>query len=371
MISQKWQEWIISATLILGSTCVMLFFSEIALRVWYPQQLGVWHQTRDGLAIHRPNSSVYSFNRENYINSLGMRDREHSIKKKDGAFRILLLGDSFMEAFQVRFDESFPKLLEDRLRESGIPNVEVINAAVSGWGTEDELAYFLRYGKQLEPDLTVVAVTLHNDISDNMREQFYTLNDGRLIARPVRETPAMKYLLSQLKGFVAAHSHLFQLWRRFWYRKEIQNTGLQLNHHMVNLLSGSDAERMERGWQLTFQELRAIQIGGRGIGAETAVVLIPLSLQLSKDRLVKLIAENNIGQQYIMDRNPQDMMIKFGTTQGIQVIDLLPTFKQWRRKQGTELYLERDGHWNPDGHEVAANTVAGELLSRGLVKSQR
>src|SRR5712692_8691660 len=103
MSTQKWRECIANATLILVSTCVMLFFSEIALRVFYPQQLGKWYQTRDGLAIHQPNSSTtyLGTNHKIYINSLGMRDREHAIKKEDGTFRILLLGDSFMEAFQV------------------------------------------------------------------------------------------------------------------------------------------------------------------------------------------------------------------------------------------------------------------------------
>ena len=46
----------------------------------------------------------------------------------------LVLGDSFMEALQVPFEESFPYLLGTGLRQATGKQVEVINAAVGGWG---------------------------------------------------------------------------------------------------------------------------------------------------------------------------------------------------------------------------------------------
>jgi lysophospholipase L1-like esterase len=368
MSSRKWRRWLANLSLVLTSTFLMLFLGELALRIFYPQQLGVWHETRDGLAIHRPNSTINFLNHEIQINSLGMRDRDHAVKKRDGTFRILLLGDSFMEALQVPFDESFPKVLEDRLRDAGVRDVEVVNAAVSGWGTEDELAYLVRYGKQLEPDLILVAMTLHNDVSDNLRERFYTLNEGQLQARPVHETPSKEYLALQIKGFIATHSHLFQLWRKYWYRKEIQNTGFQLNRHVANLLSNTKTDTIERGWRLTFQEMAAIQTEGKEIGAEAVVVLIPSSLQLSREKLGRLMATNNMSQHDITGSEPQDMMLKFGKTQGLETIDLLPAFKEWGEKRNEQLYLESDGHWNSTGHRLAADNVASEFLHRRLVK---
>ena len=207
--------------------------------------------------------------------------------------------------------------------------------------------------------------------NDGMREQFYTLNYGRLIVRPVREAPAMEYLLLRLKAFVASHSHLFQLWRKFWYRKEIQETGLRLNQHVVNLLTGNDAKSMARGWQLTFKELAEMQKEGRTIGAKTAVVLLPLSLQLSNEHFGKFMASNDISTENMVDRKPQDTMIKFGVTEGVEMIDLLPVFKEWVEKRNEQLYLERDGHWNSIGHRVAADSVASELLRRRLLKGHK
>jgi len=355
--------------MILVSTSLMLVISEGALRILYPQQLGVWYETRDGLAIHRPNSVIRFGNHEIHINSVGMRDREHSVQKADGTIRILLLGDSFMEALQIQFEESFPKLLEDRLRQAGVRNVEVVNAAVSGWGTEDELAYWVRYGKALKPDLILVAVTLHNDVSDNLRQNFYTLKDGQLQARPIKVSPTTEYWAIQFRAFIASHLHLIQLWRKFWHRGEIQNTGRQLNQHVASLLSRRNTETIAKGWELTFQEFAAIQSEAKGIRAKMAIVLIPLALQVYKDKFSKFIRENDIPQISLAE--PQEKMINFGRTQGIETIDLLPVFKEWREKQNQPLYLENDGHWNSNGHRVAADSVATELQYRGLLKNAR
>ena len=361
------RTWTANAVVVLVSTCAALLFSEILVRMFFPQPLGLWSETRDGLSIHRPNRSVTYLNHEVHINSWGMRDREHAVKKREGAFRILVLGDSFMEALQIPFDESFPKLLEDRLRESGLPNVEVINAAVSGWGTEDELAYLVRYGKQLEPDLILVAMTLHNDVSDNLRGRFYTLENGRLEVKPVRQTPAAEYMKIQLKSLVASYSELFQLWRKYQYRENMEDAERLLNYRVANLLSSQESAVIAKAWQLTFQEFSAIQTEGKSIGATTAVMLIPMSLQLSEPRLLRLIANNAVPGSHVVERKPQDKMIEFGAQHKIEIIDLLPEFKAWQTRTGKELYLQKDGHWNSSGHRTAASSVAQELNHRGLI----
>jgi len=163
---------ILGALIVVVSTCLSLLGVELALRQFYPQQLGVWYNTRDKMVIHPPNLKVYlsPFNQEVRFNSFGMRDREHTVDKEEGTFRILLLGDSFMEALQVPFVESFPKLLETRLQHSMPQVVEVINSAVSGWATDDQLAYLTRYGVKYKPDLILVAMTIHNDLQENMEK---------------------------------------------------------------------------------------------------------------------------------------------------------------------------------------------------------
>jgi len=199
------------------STVIALFIAEIGLRIFYPQRLGVWYNTRDGMVMHWPNLRTHRVNgrKEVQINSLGMRDREHNVKRKGDTFRILLLGDSFMEAFQVSFEESFTKPLARCLQQSTDQVVEVINAAVSGWGSDDQLAYLNRYGVEFKPDLILVAMTLHNDVSDNLRERYHIIVGEKLLARPVRDRGVFEYMIVQIKDFIAAHSHLYQLYRKY------------------------------------------------------------------------------------------------------------------------------------------------------------
>jgi len=178
----------LSVGLVIGAIAVGVLLAEAGLRLFYPQQLGVWYQDREGLGLHWP-GLVTRFPQSSFpvaFNSAGMRDREHAVAKPDGVFRVLVLGDSFMEALQVPFEESFPSVVEHELSQETGRRVEVVNASVSGWGTDDELKYLTRYGTQWKPDLILVAMTLHNDISDNLREQFHTIRNGALIeqARP-------------------------------------------------------------------------------------------------------------------------------------------------------------------------------------------
>ena len=44
-----------------------------------------------------------------------MRDVEHRIDADSNVFRVVILGDSFMEAYQVELHESLPRRLEDEL----------------------------------------------------------------------------------------------------------------------------------------------------------------------------------------------------------------------------------------------------------------
>src|SRR5262249_3540321 len=83
-------------------------------------------------------------------------------------FRILVLGDSFVEAMHVPLEATFHRLLEQQLS-AGDPTrrIEVFAAGISGWGTASELLYFEQYGVRFKPDLVVLAVYPGNDVKNN------------------------------------------------------------------------------------------------------------------------------------------------------------------------------------------------------------
>lgn len=93
-------------------------------------------------------------------NSLGFRDREHAVAKPAGVYRIVVLGDSIAAGLHVeRNEDVFPPILEQVLVQGGL-RAEVINLAVSGYNTQQEVEMLRDKGLQYHPDLVVVAYTM-------------------------------------------------------------------------------------------------------------------------------------------------------------------------------------------------------------------
>src|SRR5262245_23113968 len=71
------------------------------------------------------------------INSHGIRDRERTVNKPRGVYRVAALGDSFTEARQVDMDKTYTSLTEKELNRRhcrGEGEVEVLNFGVPGYG---------------------------------------------------------------------------------------------------------------------------------------------------------------------------------------------------------------------------------------------
>jgi len=93
-------------------------------------------------------------------NSLGFRDREHALAKPAGVYRIVVLGDSIAAGLHVeRNEDVFPPILERLLVQDGL-RAEVINLAVSGYNTQQEVEMLREKGLQYHPDLVIVAYTM-------------------------------------------------------------------------------------------------------------------------------------------------------------------------------------------------------------------
>ena len=361
--------------LVVVSTILSLLLAEWSIRTFYPQQLAVRHTTEDGLVIHPPGLTTYltEFKQEVRFNAMGMRDKDHAKAKPPNTARILVLGDSFMEALQVAFEDSFPSLLELGLRDRLQENVEVINCAVSGWGQDDQLAYLTEIGRAFEPDLILVAMTLHNDVLDNMEERFHTLAHDKLVARPLARRPLLERKILHVKDFFASRSHLAQLLRKWKIRGEIQNAATALDGHVRELISRNGGSvDLQRGWKLTFELFKRIREVGKSMGADTAIILIPLKAQLQEDSLEEFLNSAGMSIDDVVIDKPQQEMKTFGHEANIEIIDLLPTLRKWTMEHrtseaGASLHLH-EGHWNVDGHILAAKSAVDELVRRNLVR---
>jgi len=368
-VKKRLRAWCVNALLTIGAVVTALGCAELGLRLFYPQPLGVWHQDREGLALHWPGLVTYlpQFGHVVSINSDGLRDREHAVPKTDGMYRILVLGDSFMEALQVPFEASFPSRLERELGKTTRTPVEVVNASVSGWGTDDELTYLERYGARWQPDLILIAMTLHNDVKDNLRERFHRRENGTLTDGWQRTLSSPEFRLSELKGFLASRSHAYQLLLRARRSGERTVEAEQLDAHVADLFGATMSRELAKGLEITRLLLERIRVIAAQRKAKVAVVLLPLAVQVSGEASEGLIERVGMATGTLDIQRPQRLLRGVAQRVGIEVIDLLPAFRGWMAAGGPSLYLERDGHWNESGHRVAAGVVASELVRRGVV----
>jgi len=346
------------------SVCAGLILSEMLLRYAFPQSLGVWNQTRDGLILLRPSFNGYlpRFDTHVQTNSLGFRDRERDVDASTESYRILLLGDSFMEALQVEFEESFPHLLEEDLNESLPCHVEVVNAGVSGWGSDDQVTYLSRRGLELRPNMVLFAFTLHNDISDNLEERYHLRERERLRAKPVTNTSLLRHANLKLRSYLVSHSHLYQLAYKSWRSIGTAKAGGRLNEHLVQLMSVEPEAMAKNGWWITKQLLAEANRLSKLGGAQMAVFSIPLIYQVDSRHYAELLATYQLSEGQLDPNKPRSMLHNILQEENIPRIDILPDFLRYKSTSGGQtLYIRGDGHWNRTGHRVAASAVSQQV----------
>lgn len=146
-----------------------------------------------------PRPFPITFRADVRVNSLGLRGPEIPPLPPEG-LRVLVLGDSWTAGFEVPEDRTYSALLAGMLTERlGVP-VQVLNAGVRGYGTDQALLAYRERLRALDPDL-VLHHTTGNDPDDNvvlhrMRRVFskpaFALTSGgepRLVGHPVPEYP--------------------------------------------------------------------------------------------------------------------------------------------------------------------------------------
>jgi len=148
-------------------------------------------------------------------NSAGFRnDRDFAYDKPPDVLRILVLGDSHTQGYEVRQEATYAEVLRRSLS-SETRKVEVLNAGVSGFGTAEELAFLENEGYRYHPDVVVLGF-FGNDYEDNLKAGLFALDpDGRLIPKKYEHIPGVKiqnviYAIPGVK-WLGEHSHFYSL----------------------------------------------------------------------------------------------------------------------------------------------------------------
>jgi hypothetical protein len=98
-------------------------------------------------------------------NSLGLRERELS---DIAPARFLFLGDSFTYGYDAEPNERFSDLLQKAL-----PRYGIVNAGVSGYGTDQQFLLMKRLWNEINPKYVVLTFCVDNDRDDNTSSYRY------------------------------------------------------------------------------------------------------------------------------------------------------------------------------------------------------
>ncbi len=131
-------------------------------------------------------------------NSLGFHDIEYS---PDGRPLILFLGDSFVWGVDAEANERFTDLLRKRIEQFSI-----LNAGVSGYGTDQEFIWLKRIWPRVKPAFVVLLFCTDNDRLDNgtnvryggyRKPYFDTRSDGTLTLKGQPVPKSLKLMIRE------------------------------------------------------------------------------------------------------------------------------------------------------------------------------
>ena len=275
------------------------------------------------------------------INSLGLRDREVSVKRPKGIYRIIVLGDSATAGFGVELEETFPKQLEALVNgHPGSRRYEVLNCAVSGYNTFQERVYLDSKGLALEPNLVILAYNLND-----FKEKYRINNLGML--RRTEDYADSHYSVDSYYSLVnLSELYLFlkvkylDLKKRYFPSDKKwapRSWGQLLEEYQEFYATGGD----ERWDQVKADLLEMASLAQRH-GAHFLVVILPMRYQLNGD-------ESSLNF-------PQDMVKRHLKRHRIPYLDLLPAFRNFRDASSDVLFIDFSHPASP-GHALVAKEL--------------
>jgi len=337
------------------------------------------------------------------INSHGFRDRERTVNKPRGVYRVAVLGDSGTEARQVDMDKTYTALTEkelNRRRCCGEGEVEVLNFGVPGYGTCQELLLLRERVWKFSPDMIVLQVFTGNDIFNNHRAlnvstpdlaPYFLLKDGKLtLDDSFRQSPAFNPTRIKLKGLAADIVNssvllqmVYKLRRMGAQREEMARMNATKVSAAPNALPPEyqrylaflppTIPSMVEAWQVTDALISEFGKEVRSHHTPLLIMLTPTKHQTYIDpkKEEEYRAKYNIESlEYADDRIEQQ-----ARANGIPVLRMTKPMKEEMKRTGEYLAgfantAPNEGHLNERGHALVARELVQAICAIAAAKGQ-
>ncbi len=377
--------------------------------------------------VGRPNTDVvrsmavccseYRYNR------YGFRGPDRPLAKPSDTYRVVVLGDSFLEGYHFPDDKLMTTQLENQLAEVTGRPVEVINLGISGWGTAQEVLSYQQLGRRFQPDLVILLYASCNDVINASRvlseifnermkalKPYFELVDGQLklqlpgkrLVRSANQVVSRRNgvpgfepweLMSGFPNLLCRSRFGYWLYTR-WDRPSrlrllLDDWGLMTFDEKLYATTWGE-NGYYRGLSLRFWIYARIPdaLWGDAVRVEAELIRSLAKAVSDNQGQFLLVSGANIEQvdtdiweltlrtqpslrRFRLDLDqPEKALGLLAAREGFAYLPLVPAFRQ-ARQRGKELFLRGDGHWNSAGQKKAAETIADFLVNNYFVTTAR
>jgi lysophospholipase L1-like esterase len=302
---------------------------------------------------------------EGRINNHGWRDRDRTLEKSPGTFRIAVIGDSFVEAFQVEEDVTFTALVEERLNNLSDTPVEVMNFGRSGTTQSEQLLILEHDVLPFDPDLVVVVFLPINDIDevspatagDPLRPFYHMSKDGRLTL-DTSFTERRAYRLKQLINPLKQHSAIVSLVVERYNRLRASRHAAGSNNApdriggARSLCTSSPEPRYAENYALNKRLLEEMKQVWNG-----PIMLVCTNWTYTTEDIAHYTSIDPSFDPRFFERD----LAGLAEGVGMDYVELQTVFEAYYRENLEPLHWQ---HWNYAGHRVVADVLTEALSGK-------
>lgn len=330
------------------------------------------------------------------ISSAGFRDRERSLAKPAGGFRVAVLGDSYVEGKSLVDAETLPALVERHL--AACPSlagrsVEALNFGIAGSGTGQQLLVWRHHARRYQPDVVVLAFFAGNDLRNNTLaiqrggRPYFVERDGKLVVvethldtwwSRVRAGP-----LGQRYYEAIPRSRVLQLVNAFFRLRRADELAARRAHQertapergLEGAELGLDAavyrepapgDPWEQAWRITERLLVQVRSEVEASGARFLLASLSTGIQVHPDPAVRARFARAIGVPDLF--LPERRLRGIADRHGLEALLLAPELRAWADRHDTCVHgfvgaVPCGGHWNEHANRLAAERIAGAICA--------
>lgn len=323
--------------------------------------------------------------------------RGASLARPKSAPRVVVYGDSFIQAEYSSDEHTFAAQLGKSLAAATGAPVEVVNAGVAGYGPDQTLRRMEEELGSIDADLVVVSIYAGNDFGDLVRNKLYRLGpDGalqdnayvladeiRLRMELARSEPILRRVLREVATALrrrgqqagppddaerAAKVERYLAQVQAEHREFVDDRN-DVVHELLSdpynadvmLLPDSDSARYKvRMMQAVMERMAATADAHR---VPLFFVFVPHAIDATSRHDVGRVDVAKY-PQYRPSRGTDELVAMAGRL-GRPYLDL---FGPFRERGADDLYFAGlDDHWNDAGQELAAQLASDAIVARGLL----